>query len=199
MLLKVVLKGDYNTGGHSENVFYFESDEDILSNILDQFLDDLAEYFTDFLIATIVDLVWDNFTYNAIELYQSEDIVEGTWIKLGETSISVPGTEALQGLPEQLATYLYFPVQGGTRGGSLFLPGWTETSNIDGSLTSGLLTDLAAYAVIFLADYTGTLTGIQISPRLYSPTLGLFLEYAGAVAIKTIFSNQNRRRRDIGV
>lgn len=199
MLCEATLKGYYSTGGTADMVWAFETDEDITTGILEDFLNDLAEWIVDYLFAVVIDVMMDNISFASVELRQITDVVTGSKAFLGEQALTLVGTSTGDALPEQIAGYVYLPRVGGGRGGAKFLPGFGEAQNTDGNVGGGVLAGIAAFAVVQISNWFATQTGIFVQPLVYSETEGQTFAYSGSAEVKTIYSNQVRRRRDIGV
>lgn len=198
-LFEATIKGSYTTGGTADMVYAFETDEEVGEGILEEFLDELVIYLLDALLAAVVEVLMDNIVFASVELRECTDVVNDTWINRGEATLDQAGQSTGDALPEQIAAYVYFPRLGGGRGGSKFVPGFGEAQNTDGNLGGGALAGMVAFAAAFIAGWTGGTTGITATPVIYSATEGLSIPLSGTAVVKTFFSNQVRRRRDIGV
>lgn len=199
MFIRVVSTGSYSTGGTAQEIYDFETSEDITDIIIDQFLLDLSVWFVNFLWGVLLNEISENFTWQNLEVYQSVDVTNGTFVSLGSIALSEAGGGAGDMMTEQTAAYVYASRQGGGRGASKFVPGIPESENTDGSLDSGMIAGMVDYATEWLSGWVGTTTGIFVMPICYSKVEGLTFPLTGSAAVSTIYSNQNRRRRDIGM
>jgi len=199
-LIRFTLAGDSEFGGHSENVFTFQTDEEVDEGNSSEVLGDFYEYLVAALIDALINFIADTFLFNEIRLEKCTDVVEGTWVGLGTQAISVPGEQATgTQLPEFLAVRTQANTTGPGRKGSKFISFLDETQWAVNAWSVALLAAVADFSNAYTDSFIGFETGIAYAPGVYRTVAGLFDPFSGSFAVDTTASHQDRREAGIGI
>lgn len=170
------------------NVFTYSSDYDLQDLDKVAITDRLTDMYE--LVAGWATTVW------ATEGVHFEELVAGTWQPRGEVAMVMTG-EAEEDILPFMNSGLVLAVTGFAKTiGKKFIAGFTEGSNLDGALMSGLVVDLAA----FLGYYVSSVTGVTYhvwSPGTVSKT-GVFHSFISG-RVNDLFATQRRRHPSVGI
>jgi hypothetical protein len=124
------------------------------------------------------------------------NVTRDTWLGSVSWPTQTFGTNVAEELPYQVAALVTFKTATTQHPGKKYLGGFTEDTNAgDGILTSGLLTELAAYAAVLLNGVT--VEGAEFMFGNYNYALTRWAIWI-AGAVDALWSTQRRRKTGIG-
>lgn len=115
---------------------------------------------------------------------------------------NIAGTNANEMLPHGVAPVVKFFTETSRRQGRKFIPGYTEDTQDEGTLTGVVVTRLVTFATSFNDDIVSD--GVTISPGNFnvdplSSLFETFAQWSNSSAIATIIGYQRRRKAGVGI
>lgn len=199
-ILRFTLAGDSELGGHAENVYTYDSDDEVdegnASDVMDAFLYFAINLLLDELLAYIA----NTFVFNELRLEKCVDVVTNTWVNIGSQGITIPGEQASGNqLPEFIAIRCQANTDGPGRKGSKFISFLDELQWDTNTWTTALITAMLDYADSYAEPFLGLGTSISFQPGVFRAVDGIFDPFSGSYSVDLTASHQDRRETGIGI
>jgi len=196
-ILRVVAAFLWTDGNVNQNVFNCEvsggggpyDDEDMIDDVTD-WMDDV---FSD-----VENEQSDELQGNTITVYKW-DTVGQDWDEVGSGTWTHTPSAVSEQLPRGTAGLVRLWTEDPDVQGRKFIPGLTEGSLEDGLYTGALLAKMMLFGAAWQDPIVGALTGVTITPGIWSVALSLFRAAVIHFAASAIPAYQRRRKRTVGI
>lgn len=188
-LYKGVLKGRFQDGNETRNIFYATSADPEGDVPLA-----MQGY-----IAAIVNIVkvgiTNLLTFYGVDVYKY--IGNEVWQLITAAGLNLTGQETVDALPHQSAAVLIGSTIAGKSKAKKFIPGCSEGTNVGGLVQSAFLATLAGALAAWVTDYVEQMNNATIHPVVHRKGK-TDLDFVGG-KVDALFGTQRRRKQGVGI
>lgn len=196
-ILRVVASMLWTDGNVNQNVFNCKvsgasppyDDSDIA--------DDMEDWL-DNLYLNLTTNISNEIDGNSVTVYKW-DAGGADWDEVQSQSWTWNPTSVGEQLPRGVAGLINLWTEDPDVQGKKYIPGLTEASIVDGLITSGLLTNLLAFAADWYLPFVGATTGATFTPGIWSVVGAVFQAAVDHFSTTSIPAYQRRRKRNVGI
>lgn len=196
-ILRVVASLLWTDGNVNQNVFNAVltgggspwADADVIDD---------AEAWLDNMYANLSSDVSDEIDGNEVIVYKY-DALDDDWDEVGSQAWTWNPTQTSEQLPRGVAALARLWTTDPDVQGKKYLPGYTETSIVDGLFAASPITNILAFAADWYNPFTGASSGATWTPGIWSVVGTVFKAAIDHVATSTIPAYQRRRKRNVGI
>lgn len=194
-VFKAVMKARLLAAIEVRNVYYAETTSDYTGPNQD-IVDDLKDWMVALWAPLAADFT-NQFHAYEVEVYQWVSLGGVGWQPIGASSLNLTGTSSGDPLPPQVAAVAIAKTAIKRTFARKFLAGFVENTQAAGTLAAGVVTELAAYTVIWLVPFTGEATTKVFTPGLW--TKNHVFEPFVSVLASAILGTMRRRKVGVGI
>lgn len=181
----------------AQNVFYLQFDDDGTSNSDQDVVDDIVEWL-DIVYTSFKGKVSDTVLPGEVKVYKW-DTVGLDWDEVGSNSLVTVFSGTDQMLPHGVAPVITGRTSDPDVNGRKFLPGFAEDTCNASALTGATISALLITAALWVTDFTGTLTGSNFNPGVWSVVQVAFKAFVDHIIVNGIIGYQRRRKPGVGI
>lgn len=197
-VIQVVVNQTMVNGDIAKNIFVWLVDKVSIGSWSDAEIGTFCKAAVELIWAGIKADLTNGMSFDTIDVYKRVGTI---WDYLTTSAIAITATDAGDSLPPGVAMLATAYTALNRTFGRKFLYGVVELNTIDGALTAGMLTTLAAWALEYITAYSGGTMGPLdfLVPGVWSTVSAAFVPFGEVAVVKDTLSYQRRRKTGVGV